>query len=475
MNKTLFYFDKISKIPRPSGSEQKISKFLQDFAKQHNLEFFVDNTHNVIIKKPTNCDSEKTLILQAHSDMVCEKIPSKKIDFLTDEIVTKIEDDFMFADGTTLGADNGIGLSMILSILDDNNLKIPNLECVFTTQEETTMKGAIELDTTLLKGKHLLSIDGTDEGKIEVSSAGMTVIEANKNYLDNLSLNQVNFGKFKLFKIELTGFRGGHSGSEIDTNKQNAIKHAGNFLNKIKDKINLVNICAGSKSNAIPRDFSCIVLAQDLTLDTLKNLSNDYLLQICKIENNAKFLIEELNFKQIKDEFLYVLNNNNSKLIIDFICNYQNGVLSKNNQNFVVSSNNFASINLNNGKLKIVVSLRSSNSKQEKDYENKIISYFNKYEILATIASKAPFFERNPNSFLQPLCQKTYKKLFNKEAVLEDIHAGLEGGVFAKKIKDIDICVIAPNIYDAHSPTERVSLSSIERVYCWLENIIENF
>ncbi|MBQ3047549.1 MAG: M20/M25/M40 family metallo-hydrolase, partial [Clostridia bacterium] len=428
------------------------------------------------IKKSTNCNKNKTLILQAHSDMVCEKNANKTIDFLSEGIKTFVKDDFMFADGTTLGADNGIGLSMILSILDDNAIKIPNLECVFTAQEESTMNGAFNLNTNLLNGRHLLSIDGTDEGKIEVSSAGMTVFEAAKKYTNYQTLDYFKLYKnCGIYKIELTDFRGGHSGSEIHTNKQNVIKHAGSFLSKIKDKIQFINICAGNKSNAIPRDFSCIVLAHNLSLSYIKNIANDYLKTIIAIEPFAKFKITKLDFDNIQKRHATLLSLPESTKIINFICNYQNGVLNKNQQNFVVSSNNLASINLNNCSLSIVVSLRSSNKIQNKQYEDTILNYFKSFDLQATITSRAPFFERNTNSYLQPLCQKTYKALFNKDAVLEDIHAGLEGGVFSEKIKDIDICVIAPNIYDAHSPSERVSLSSIERVYKWLENIVENF
>lgn len=474
MNKTLFYFNKITKIPRPSGHEQKICTYLQNFAKEHNLECFVDKTFNVVIKKPTNCQKDKTLILQAHSDMVCEKEPSSNIDFFKDGISTITDGDFLKADKTTLGADNGVGLSMILSLLDDPTLQIPNLECVFTTQEETTMLGAINLDTSLLRGKHLLSIDGTDEGKIEVSSAGMTVFESEKTYACAQNLNE-NFDNQNIFEISLTGFRGGHSGSEINTDKQNAIKAMGEFLAKFKNKLSFVEISAGNKSNAIPRDFNCIVLAQNLTKTTLESFANEFLKAYLKTESNATLTVNQLQKTALDCENTYALNINQTNNLIDFITNYKNGVLTKNDQDFVVSSNNLACIHLNKGNLKIVVSLRSSNKKEDKIFEENIASYFKQYNIKTKITSRAPFFERNKNSYLQPLCLNTYKELFNTEAKCEDIHAGLEGGVFSQKIPDIDICVIAPNIYDAHSPSERVSLSSIDRVYSWLEKIIQQF
>ena len=471
MNKTLFYFEEICKIPRPSGHEKKICKYLQNFAKERNLQCFVDDTYNVIIKKEANYKTNKTLILQAHSDMVCEKEPTSSIDFLNDGIKTIVDGDFLKADRTTLGADNGIGLSMILSVLDNNTLKIPHLECVFTTQEETTMLGAINLNTNLLNGKHLLSIDGTDEGKIEVSSAGMTVFEAEQNF--NNSQEKINLNT--AFEISLTGLRGGHSGSEIDKGRLNSIKIAGEFLGNFKNNLRLVKIEAGNKSNAIPRDFNCIVLAQNLSLLDLETCANEILAKYKKAEPNAKILIKNISKLQnniIFDNTLTIKQTNN---LIDFLLNFENGVLTKNEHSFVVTSNNLASINLTNGKIKCIVSLRSSNTNENNFYELKILNYFKSFGFDAKITSRAPFFERNQNSYLQPLCKKTYNQLFNKQAVCEDIHAGLEGGVFAKKIPNLDICVIAPNIYDAHSPSEKVSISSVERVYNWLEKIIEEF
>ena len=474
MNKTLFYFNEITQIPRPSGFEKNICAYLQNFAKQRDLECYTDSTFNVVIKKKSNCNKNKTLILQAHTDMVCEKEPDANIDFLKDGITTITDGDYLKANKTTLGADNGIGLSMILSVLDNPSLQIPNLECVFTTQEETTMLGAINLDTSLLSGKHLISIDGTDEGKIDVSSAGMTVFEAEQNFVDNKETCNIDNNQ-KFFEISLTGFRGGHSGSEIDSGKLNAIKVAFEFLSLFKNKIILVNIDAGNKSNAIPRDFNCIVLAQNLSKEDLEHASNNFLKNYLKTEPNAKFLIKSLLNKTNCDNTNCVLNYAQTNSLIDFVINYKNGVLTKNSDNFVVTSNNLASIKLNNNYAKVVVSLRSSNKEEDKLYEHKILNYFNQFNFNANVTSRAPFFERNKNSYLQPLCKNTYKNLFNKEAFCEDIHAGLEGGVFSQKIPNIDICVIAPNIYDAHSPSERVSLSSVERVYKWLESIIENF
>lgn len=468
MNKTLDFFKVLNTIPRPSGHEEKVRDFLIKFAQDRNLEYFTDETFNVVIKKQSNCNSNKTLILQAHQDMVCEKNSNVDINFFTDAIKTKTDGDFLMAQGTTLGADNGIGLCMILSVLDDNNLKIPNIECIFSTQEETTMLGAINLNCSTLKGKHLLSIDGTDEGKIEVSSAGMVVTEISKNF------EQENLINGKLLKLNLTGLRGGHSGTEIGTDRQNAIKLMFEFLQSLNIKLNIISVSGGGKSNAIPRECNCIVLAQNLDEIELKNAVKLFLNKYKNIENNINLSYNFEDLTKIPNKFLSLKD---SKNLIYYVNNFKNGVLvwDKLSPNFPIVSNNFANINLTEGVLKIVISLRSSVKKLEKEYLSTIKTNAEKLTYSYKETSSAPFFERKENSYLQKLCTQTYNNLYNTKAEVHGVHAGLEGGVFAGKIPNIDICVIAPNIYDCHSPDERVSLSSVERVYKWLENIVEKF
>lgn len=466
MNNTIKIFKELSKIPRPSGKEEKVKDFLIKFAKENNLEYIEDKSYNVIIKKKsnkTNCN--KTLILQAHSDMVCEKNNDTDFDFDTMNINLVEDGDFLHAKGTTLGADNGIGLSMILSVLSDDTLKIPNLECIFTTQEETTMQGAIDLDFKNIKGNHLLSIDGTDEGKIEVSSAGMVVANLSKKY----KLEKID--KSNLYEITISGLKGGHSGTEINTNRENAIKILFDILSNYKKKLQILSLYGGGKSNAIPRECTCIISTNE-SYNNLLNVANN---TVDKYKNNEPNISTQITVINANDKLC--LNNEDSKSLIEFINNYKNGVLvySKNKPNFPISSCNLANISLKNENLNIIVSLRSSLKTQEKEYLNKLFNLADNYNLQNKVLSTAPFFEKKENSYLQELCKNSYKELFNVEAQIEGVHAGLEGGVFANKKEDIDICVIAPNIYDAHSPQERVSISSINRVYKWLEKIVENF
>ncbi len=463
-DKTLDYFTKISKIPRPSGMETGIRNFLIEFAKSHNLEYLTDNTYNVIIKKASNKkDCNKTLILQAHTDMVCEKNGDLDFDFLTQGINIKTEGDFLMAEGTTLGADNGIGLSMILSILDDDTLEIPNLECVFTAQEETTMQGAIDLDFSNLKSNYLLSIDGTDEAKIEVSSAGMKVIKYSRTFTTS-SLTEKN----SCYKLSLSGLRGGHSGSEIHTNRKNAIKLLFDFLKTLKD-VNLISISGGGKSNAIARECNCSFSCNN-SFNELQLLTKNF--QLMHKDCEPDFLIK-LESIQLEDKTII----NNSNELIDFITTHKNGVLEYDvkNPTFPLVSNNLANINLTEATVDIIISIRSSVIKLEKQYLDEINENAKNHGFNNEVLSSAPFFEKKDNSYLQNLCKTSYETLFDKPCVITGVHAGLEGGVFASKNKDLDICVIAPNIYDAHSPKEKVSLSSIFRVYKWLEKILKDF
>ena len=333
------------------------------------------------------------------------------------------------------------------------------------------MQGAIDLDFNKLKGNHLLSIDGTDEGKIEVSSAGMAVMR----YSKTLETTSVDTKKEKAFKLSLTGLRGGHSGSEIHTDRQNAIKLMGQFLSTLKD-LQILTLNGGNKSNAIPRECVAEIVTSEVSQQVLQDKFNKFTKEFLNIETNILGNVENLDLASSGIK-VTALTKKESKNIIDFITSQQNGVLefSSEDPTFPIVSNNFASIKLDNNLFEIIISLRSRVIKLEKLYLDKLETLANEHKLKQEIISTAPFFERKKDSYLQKLCVSTYKALYNTPALIEGVHAGLEGGVFANKNPNLDICVIAPNIYDAHSPQERVSISSIKRVYNWLERIVEEF
>jgi len=461
-NEVLNYFKKISSYPRPSGHEEKIADYLVEFAKENNLEYYRDEVNNVIIKKPSNIPgNDKTLIIQGHTDMVCEKNDQTVFDFFTQGIKLKFEGDYVSADGTTLGADNGVGVAMILALLTDPSVKHPNLEAVLTSAEETTMLGASKLDYSKINGKHLLSLDGADEGAVEISSAGF--LELRLEYLVAFNNNTT-----KTYEVKLTGLMGGHSGEQIHTPRLNAIKTLSEALKEIEDK-KLCSIRCNSKINVIPRETTAIIstnMPYEKIIDILENYRNTH----NNFEKDMEFIISEISP-------IPSLDQDTTNNIFNFINEYKNAVLEYDtiDPNFPITSCNIANINFEGNKLVIKISLRSSKKTSEKLYADKIIELAKKYNIDIRVVDQNPFYERKENPYLTKICAETYEKLYNKKANVRGIHAGLEGGIFSQNIPYIEICTIAPNIYDLHSPLERASLSSIDRVYEWVKEILKEF
>lgn len=440
------YFKKFTSIPRESGNEKEISDYLVLFAKENNLDYYQDEFYNVIIKRNSNNGSDKTIILQGHIDMVC--VSNHEYDFKNNGIEYIIENNIMRANDTSLGADNGIGCSIILAILANKDIKVPNIEAVFTVSEETSMLGASKLDYRKLTGHELISIDGTDEGVIEVSSAGMTSISLSR---DTKFIESTK----RTYQINISGLAGGHSGVDIDKNNGNAIRILSDILCSL-NSFNINYIEGGVRDNVIPYESMCII-----STDEEINVDN----YIYPQYKNLKISIKEI------EKCAKVLTDDISKDIINFMHTIPINVLSY-RDSYPQTSLNLATINMNDTHININISIRSNNKKEEEFYVNKILN--NKYKLKGKINATIPFFEFNPNSKLRDLLVSKYKSLYKKEVLLKDIHAGLEGGIFKENIKDLDIVVIAPNLYDIHTPYERVELDSVSRVYSWLVEVLKD-
>lgn len=441
----LKYFEDFLNIPRESGNEKEISNYLVKFAKKNNLEYYVDDVYNVIIKRKSNNNSNETIILQGHIDMVCTS--NNDYDFKNNGIDWYIEDNMYKAKGTTLGADNGIGCSIILALLSNKDILVPNIEAIFTVQEETTMEGAKKLDYSKITGNKFISIDGTDEGVIEVSSAGMTSITISKKleYIES---------KLKKYKIIINGLEGGHSGVDINKHKGNSIKIMGDIIGNLNNYY-LIDINGGSKDNVIPSECICI-----LSTDEDININNSYK----KKYPNINILVEEIN---IDDK---VICKNDSKLIIDFINNIPIEVLS-----YIggtpQTSLNLATIRFDKEYVNINISIRSSNTDDEKKYIDIVRKLSDNMDF--KINSTIPYFTFTEDSELRDILVNKYKELYGKDVILEHVHAGLEGGVFSEHIKDLDVCVIAPNLHDIHTVNECVEIDSVNRVYKWLIEVLK--
>ena len=441
----LKYFEDFLSISRESGNEKEISNYLVEFAKKNELEYYVDDIYNVIIKRKSNNNSNDTIILQGHIDMVCTSIDD--YDFKNKGIDWYIDNNLYKAKGTTLGADNGIGCSIILAILSNKDILVPNIEAIFTVQEETTMEGAKKLDYSKITGDKLISIDGTDEGVIEVSSAGMTSITLSKQ------LEYTN-SNFKKYKISIDGLEGGHSGVDINKHRGNSIKIMGDIIGKLNNYY-LIDIQGGSKDNVIPSECVSII-----STDEIIDIDNLYK----EIYPNINILIEEIDINN------KVICKEDSKMIIDLINNIPIEVLSYRGE-YPQTSLNLATIKCNNSYVNINISIRSSNVEDEKKYIEIVRNLSNNMNF--KINSTIPYFTFNENSKLRDILVDKYKELYNKDIVLEHVHAGLEGGVFSEHIKDLDICVIAPNLHDIHTVNESVEIDSVNRVYKWLIEVLK--
>lgn len=453
MERIFEIFEEIMRIPRSSGDEEKIADYIVDFANKNNLENSRDNFNNVFIMKNNN--SDKTIILQAHSDMVC--VSNTEYDFENQGIAYYIDGDYYKAKNTSLGADDGIGIAIILAMLEETD-NMPNIEVMITTSEETTMEGANNYDYKLLTGKTLISLDGIKEGDIEVSSAGMCSLTINKH---------LNFEKTngKTYKLIISGLAGGHSGDDIHKKRCNAIKLIFKLIKEL-GIINLNDINIGEKDNVIPNSGDCI-FTTDLDLDVLKEKIDNINLELSTDDNDLKIELvsesSELQFNKGKD-------------IIDFINDLEDGLLEEFKEDkFPLLSSNIGKISIDNGSLVIKMSIRSSNFEKLERQLNKVKLLASKYSLNLSVDANKPFFPFKKNSVIRNLLCDTYSELYNKSAVIKKVHACMEGGIISSKIDDLDICVIAPTISDCHTINERVSISSTTRMYNWLRLTLQKY
>jgi aminoacyl-histidine dipeptidase len=451
----LEYFEEILAVPRESGKEDKIAGYLVTFAQTHHLDYDVDSYSNVIIRKkgslPYKCEP---IILQSHIDMVC--ISDEAYDFDRKGIEWYKEAGFYKANGTTLGADNGVGMAIILAILHDSSLVHPPIEALFTAQEETTMDGAKFFNYKNIKGKRLISLDGTEENKIEVSSAGMASIKVSTD-IEEIKNDLLTY------QISISGLLGGHSGTDINKKRGNAIKILANIIKGVDD-IEIVQINGGSKENVIPSTAKCI-------FKTKCDISSD--IEFFKDFYQVQYETIKIDFRRMKLRD-FAINNEKSRRILDFLNNIEDGVLKENELKFPLTSSNLGVIETTKDKIMITLSIRSSIVGFEDYYVNKAEKIAKKAKLKYFLEDKKPFFIFKENSPLRKLLMKKYKELYHENITLEDVHAGLEGGMFANEIKDIDMCVIGANLYGIHSVNEKVEIESIKRVFEWLKVALED-
>lgn len=450
MDSVLKYFEEIMQIPRESGKEEKIADYLVNYAKENNIEYSLGKYNTVFLKKNNN--SDKTIILQAHSDMVC--VSTNDYDFDNKGIPFYIDGDYYKSKNTSLGADDGIGIAIILAILQESE-NMPNIEVMITTQEETTMLGASNFDYSLLSGKTLISLDGIKEADIESSSAGMCSLTLTKKISPETSNKNS-------YKLSISGLKGGHSGDDIDKNRCNAIKLVIKLLNELDYK-EIVDIQIGKRDNVIPSE-GYVIFTSNENIELLQRKLNNIELNLSEDDSNIILNLEKINSSSFIKE---------SKDIVEFISKIKNGLLETyQDDGFPLLSANIGKISVLNDILEIKYSIRSSDSEKEEMLLEEIKSLANQFGFEIIVDAKKPFFPFKEESRIRTLLADTYKKLYGKETIVKKVHACMEGGILSNNIENLDICTIAPTIDNCHSVNECVSISSTKRVYKWLKETL---
>ena len=478
--KVFHYFAEISKIPRASKKEKEISDWLVKFAKERKLKVIQDEHYNVIIKKKATEGYEdfSPLILQGHMDMVWEKNKDTEFDFSTQGIELVIDGDFLKANGTTLGADNGIAIAYTLAILDSDDIKHPALEVVITTDEEDGMSGVVNLDFDEFDGKTLINLDTEEYGEVYVSSAGGTRTETKFIF----ETKKIGNG-YTPISIEVKGLSGGHSGAEIHKNLGNSIKILSEVLYHLSKRyeMSLMHIDGGGKVNAIPREAiaEIAVKLDGDNIEELKKLAGlafENILKDFKVSDKSPILaIEKIEEKNLGISLGDTLN------IINFLHEVPNGVLemSKHIEGLVETSINigFISTEIVDGNVKIRI--KSLARSMANDPLNKLVEEVTdltrKHDANIKIAASNPSWEYKEDSKIRELIAKSFKEITGNEPVIKAIHAGLECGVFTQNVKGADVVSIGPNIYGAHTPEERMDIKSVGETWEWLLKILENY
>jgi len=465
------YFEKISKIPRGSGNMKGISKFCVEFAESLSLRYIKDEYDNVIIFKngSEGYENVSPVILQAHLDMVCQKEDGVNIDFESEGIDVYTDGDLLKARGTTLGADDGIGVAIILAILSDDSIAHPPIEAVFTTDEEIGMIGASKMCLDEINGRHMINLDSGCRKIVTVSCAGGSDFEISIPVKYKLASGTA-------ISICISGLKGGHSGVEIDKGRVNADILMGRILHDIKKICNfsIIGINGGNKGNAIPVTCKAEILIKNK--DKVLSVLKEYAENICKEFSDRENEIS-IEVNCIKDgEFNTISASDTDKIVNTLVC-IPNGVqeMSVTIENLVETSLNLGVLTTYENTVKMLITLRSNKKTSLKFLEEKLETLAETLGCITEIGGHYPPWEFNNCSKVLALYRNAYKEKFGTEPISESIHAGLECGVFASKIKGFDCISIGPDMFDIHTPAERLSISSTIEVYELIVKVLSDF
>ncbi|MFX1238222.1 MAG: beta-Ala-His dipeptidase [Promethearchaeota archaeon] len=485
------YFLEISKIPRCSGNEDKIREFIKQEAINCNFDYEIDNAGNLVINIYSMCSdniTSKTVVLQSHLDMVCEKNTNVIHDFSRDPLPLKIiEQDgeqWLTADGTTLGADNGVGIAFSLTIMKkifsgDLDISPLSLSLLFTVDEELGLVGAFNIDKNLIKGDYLINLDSEMDTKFIIGCAGGINTSGKFKYQgmpiqEHLSKNHLPFS------LNITGLLGGHSGGDINKERINSLKLISEILNKMEPfDFKLVSIEGGNLANAIPREAKAIIL---LKRDDIESFKHSFHTLVIETESKLKAIEPSLEISIIESEIDNIVKekiipDEIKGKIINLLRDIPHGALSSlpDNKDMVHTSTNLASISTKEGHIEIVTSQRSLSEKDKMVIHQKVSSIMNASGLPFKVKKYGdyPGWEPNHDSELLSIARQTYKKLFNQDVIVKIVHAGLECGIFKKRFPKIEMLSLGPSINGAHSPEERLKLKSVEKIWLLILALLE--
>ncbi|MFC2148203.1 aminoacyl-histidine dipeptidase [Bacteroidota bacterium] len=466
-------FSKLNAVPRPSKKEERVIDFMLNFGRSLQLETFKDEVGNVIIRKEASVGMEdrKPITLQSHLDMVHQKNSATDFNFDTQGIEMYVDGDWVRAKGTTLGADNGMGVAAIMSLLESSDIPHPPLEALFTIDEETGMTGAMGLKGGILRGQILLNLDTEEDDEIDIGCAGGIDITATRDYEEET----VPEGSIA-YAISVKGLHGGHSGMDIHRGFGNANKIMNRLLFKSTEEfgIGVSQIDGGSLRNAIPREsFATVVLRADRKEDFEVKMSE----WIKEIKNENSFIETNLEISLNKVEIpAKMMGKTAQDKILRAVYGAHNGVygMSAAIPDLVETSNNIAKIEVKSGKISIGCLTRSSVNSAKTDLANSLKSVFELADCKVTLTGEYPGWSPNPNSEILEVLKDQYELLFDEQPQVVACHAGLECGILGKNYPDMDMISFGPTIKGAHSPDERVSISSVKKFWTFLVQILKN-
>jgi dipeptidase D len=469
-----YYFNEICKIPRPSKKEEKMIAWLVEFGKSHKLETLTDEVGNVLIRKPATKGKEnsKAIVLQSHTDMVCEKNTSTIHDFDKDPIQPVVDGEWVKAKGTTLGADDGIGIAAQLAVLDSKDIAHGPIECLFTVDEETGLTGAFALKPDFVKARVLLNLDSEDEGQLFIGCAGGKDTSVSFSYKkDKTPENNI------AFKVSVTGLRGGHSGDDINKGFGNAVKIITRFLwNAASDfSLRLANLDGGNLRNALAREaFATVVIPEKHKNDfiTYTTWYNNAIKDELKVtEPDLKFTIES------SEKPAFVIDTNTQTNLLNSLYACPHGVISMTADmpGLVETSTNLASVKTQDGEIIVQTSQRSSMESLKDDIADMVASVFKLAGAKVSHGEGYPGWKPDVKSELVGVMRNAYKKLFNTEPLVLAIHAGLECGVIGEKYPGMDMISFGPTLRGVHAPDEKINIETVDKFWKLLVEVLKSY